>query len=125
MELIDMSELKYYGKAFAINFKKFLDRTVEDTTTCSASIRRNRRRFSWKSARNWKKKETIKGPEKSIRKSLPLNRTMLIRFLSWARCTSNTGQFNEAREALKKVVASGQQYCAGLLSPGVRSFCAR
>ena len=29
MEGINTSELKYYGKAIAINFKKFLDRSVD------------------------------------------------------------------------------------------------
>ena len=29
MDLINMNEMKYYGKALAINFKKFLDRTVD------------------------------------------------------------------------------------------------
>jgi hypothetical protein len=29
MEVINTSELKYYGKAIAINFKKFLDRSVD------------------------------------------------------------------------------------------------
>src|SRR3990172_12387993 len=104
MEVINTSELKYLGKAFAINFKKFLDRSVDKYNSLFTLNPEESKEVFLEISKEMEEKGDYKGAGEVYKKILasePNNANALFKL---GKAYVQTGQFNEAREALKKVV---------------------
>ena len=110
MDLIDMKEMKYYGKALAINFKKFLDRTVDRYNNMFTLNPEESKEILLEIGKDLEQKGDFKGAGEIYKKIIASEPNNVNALFKLGTMYFNAGQFNEAREVLKKVVLLDNTY---------------
>jgi tetratricopeptide (TPR) repeat protein len=104
MEGISTTELKYYGKVLAINFKKFLDRAVDKYNSLLTLDPEESKEVLLEISKGMEEKGNSKGAGEIYKKILSSEPNNVNALFKLAKAYNDTGQFKEAVEALKKVV---------------------
>ena len=125
MDRIDLSELKYYGKTLAINFKKFLDRTVDRYNSLFSLTPEESKEVLLEISKDLERKKNYNGAGEVYKKIIASEPNNVNALFKLGKMHLNTGQFSEAREVLKKAILLDDSHPQVFLSPGFRSFCGR